>query len=43
MIKTQTLPKLMTFAEFLDWKPENGCYELHKGIVVEMQPKGKHE
>ncbi len=43
MIKTQTLPKLMTFAEFLDWKPENSCYELHKGIVVEMQPKGKHE
>ncbi|MEA5533225.1 Uma2 family endonuclease [Crocosphaera sp. XPORK-15E] len=43
MTKATTLPKLMTFAEFLDWKPENSCYELYKGIVVEMQPKGKHE
>ncbi|MGB5593118.1 MAG: Uma2 family endonuclease [Crocosphaera sp.] len=43
MIQTKTVPKLMTFAEFIDWKPENSCYELHKGIVVEMQPKGKHE
>lgn len=43
MIQTQTLPKLMTFAEFLDWKPENGHYELYEGVIVEMQPKGKHE
>lgn len=33
----------MTFSEFLDWKPENSCCELHKGIVFEMQPRGKHE
>ena len=43
MIKTQALPKLITFAEFLDWKPENGRYELHKGVIIEMQPTGKHE
>ena len=33
----------MTFTEFLDWKPENSCYELYEGLIVEMQPKGKHE
>jgi Uma2 family endonuclease len=43
MTQAQTLPKLMTFTEFLDWKPENGHYELYKGVIVEMQPKGKHE
>ena len=26
---TQAIPKLITFDEFLDGKPENGCYELH--------------
>lgn len=35
--------KLMTFAEFLDWKPENTRYELHNGTPVEMQPTGDHE
>ncbi|MBD2180792.1 Uma2 family endonuclease [Aerosakkonema funiforme] len=40
---TQALPKLMTFDEFLEWKPENGRYELHKGVIVEMpNPTGKH-
>ncbi|MEA5536066.1 Uma2 family endonuclease [Crocosphaera sp. XPORK-15E] len=34
---------LMTFAEFLDWNPENGRYELIEGVAVEMQPTGKHE
>ena len=38
----QTKPKLMTFQEFLDWKPETGRYELHNGVVVEMQPTGPH-
>ena len=33
---TQTLPKLVTFKEFANWKPDNGCYELHKGVIVEM-------
>jgi Uma2 family endonuclease len=33
----------ITFEEFLDWKPENGRYELHKGAIVEMQPTGDHE
>ncbi|ACB52242.1 unknown [Crocosphaera subtropica ATCC 51142] len=43
MIEAKISPKLMTFSEFLDWKPENSCYELHKGVVIAMQPKGKHE
>ena len=33
MIQTQILPKLITFAEFLDWKPENGRYELYEGLT----------
>ncbi len=33
----------MSFQEFLAWKPETGRYELHDGVVVEMQPTGPHE
>ena len=41
---TQTLNKTITFAEFIEWKPENKLYELHNGIIVEVaQPIGKHE
>lgn len=43
MVQMQTLPKLMTFAEFLEWKPENGRYELYEGVIIPMQPTGKHE
>jgi Uma2 family endonuclease len=42
----QTLPKVTTFAEFVDWLPENTGvrYELHNGNIIEMaQPVGKHE
>ncbi|MFM7438733.1 MAG: Uma2 family endonuclease [Snowella sp.] len=39
----QLLPKLTTFDEFIEWLPENRRYELHEGIVIEMQPTGKHE
>ena len=35
--------KLMTFAEFLNWKPEQKRYELHNGTPIEMQPTGEHE
>ncbi len=35
--------KLMSFAEFLDWKPEHQRYELHNGTPIEMQPTGDHE
>ncbi|NES82281.1 MAG: Uma2 family endonuclease [Moorea sp. SIO2B7] len=42
MIQAQGKP--MTFDEFLEWYPENGKrYELHNGIVIEMQPTGTHE
>ncbi|WP_204105013.1 MULTISPECIES: Uma2 family endonuclease [Spirulina sp. CCY15215] len=39
----QALPKLLSFEEFLDWYPENGIYELHKGVIVELKPTGTHE
>lgn len=39
----QALPKTITFEEFLNWKPDGGCYELHEGVIVEMQPVGDHE
>ena len=39
----QTLPEPVTFEEFLLWKPDGGRYELHDGMIREMQPTGKHE
>jgi Uma2 family endonuclease len=39
----QSLPKLITFDEFIEWLPENRRYELHEGKIIEMQPTGKHE
>ncbi len=40
---TQALPKLVTFEEFANWT-DNGRYELHKGVIVEIpQPSGDHE
>lgn len=40
---TQAISKLMTFDEFLEGKPENRRYELHKGVIIEMpNPTGKH-
>jgi Uma2 family endonuclease len=42
----QTLPKITTFHEFVDWLPEDSevRYELHHGNIVEMaQPVGEHE
>lgn len=42
----QTLPKVTTFEEFVDWLPENSGmrYELHNGNIIEMaQPVGEHE
>jgi len=40
----QSLQKPITFVEFIQWKPENKCYELHDGAIFEMpQPTGEHE
>ena len=40
----QVIPHLLTLDEFLDWYPDGyGRYELHDGVVVEMQPTGLHE
>ena len=41
----QTLPKPVTFDEFIAWYPENSehRYELHNGEIFEMpKPTGKH-
>ncbi|MEM9215859.1 MAG: Uma2 family endonuclease [Cyanobacteria bacterium P01_F01_bin.150] len=35
--------QVMSFQEFLVWKPDTGRYELHDGVIVEMQPTGPHE
>lgn len=41
---TQAPLKLVSFEEFVNWKPSNGFYELHNGVIVEMsQPLGEHE
>jgi Uma2 family endonuclease len=43
---TQSLRKLVTFDEFVDWYPDNSPhrYELHDGVIVETpQPTGDHE
>ena len=40
----QSVPKLLTFEEFLEWYPDGrGRYELHEGVIVEMNPTGDHE
>jgi len=39
----QALPKTISFEDFLKWKPDGGGYELHEGVIVEMQPQGEHE
>lgn len=40
---SEAIPKHITFDDFLQWKPANGRYELHEGVIFEMQPTGKHE
>jgi len=42
---TQALVKVLTFEEFIEWYPNDGkCYELHRGVIVEMPPpSGEHE
>lgn len=40
----QTTAKTMNLDEFLDWYPDGyGRFELHNGVVVEMQLTGTHE
>jgi Uma2 family endonuclease len=40
----QALTKPVTFADFLAGKPEGKRYELHNGVIIEMnQPSGSHE
>jgi Uma2 family endonuclease len=39
----QAATKPISFTEFVEWKPDVRNYELHDGIIVEIQPRGKHE
>ncbi|MFN5206768.1 MAG: Uma2 family endonuclease, partial [Pseudanabaena sp.] len=42
MVLAVAKTQLVTFDEFVEWKPEQGFYELHNGVIVEMpQPVGK--
>jgi Uma2 family endonuclease len=44
MVLAVAKTQLVTFDEFVEWKPEQGFYELHNGVIIEMpQPVGKHE
>jgi len=44
MVQTVTKPQLLTFDEFVEWKPDGKLYELYDGVIVEMpQPLGEHE
>jgi len=42
MVQVLSQPYL-SLQEFLAWLPETGRYELHDGVVVEMQPTGAHK
>lgn len=40
----QALPKQITFEEFIEWLPDGERYELHDGVIAEMNPPvGEHE
>lgn len=39
----QAITKPITFTKFAEWKPDGGNYELHNGVIKQMQPRGKHE
>lgn len=44
MIQTVAFSPTVTFEDFIRDKPEDGLYELHNGVIVEVpQPLGKHE
>lgn len=44
MIQPLLKTKPISFEEFIRWKPEGNRYELHHGVIFEMnQPVGKHE
>jgi Uma2 family endonuclease len=39
-----TIPKPMSFDEFLEWHPEDGrIFELYEGVPTELNPTGTHE
>ncbi|MDB9303002.1 MULTISPECIES: Uma2 family endonuclease [Cyanophyceae] len=44
MTQAITKAKVVTYAEFVEWKPDGRRYELHDGVIVEIpQPFGEHE
>jgi Uma2 family endonuclease len=38
-----TQPQLLSFEEFLVWKPDGRRFELIDVVAIEMQPTGSHE
>ena len=44
MVQAIAPPQIVTFAEFVQWKPDGNLYELHDGAIIPMpQPLGQHE
>ncbi len=44
MVLAPVITELLTFEEFVQWKPEESLYELHDGVIIQMpQPLGAHE
>lgn len=44
MVQAVAPPQIVTFAEFVQWKPDGNLYELHDGAIIPMpQPLGQHE
>ena len=39
----QVARKPISFTDFLEWKTDGTNCELHNGVIIEEQPRGKHE
>ena len=39
----QVARKPISFTEFVEWKADGTNCELHNGVIIEVQPRGKHE
>ncbi len=39
----QAVRQPISFTEFVEWKADGTNCELHNGVIIELQPRGKHE
>ncbi len=39
----QAVRQPISFTEFVEWKADGANCELHNGVIIEVQPRGKHE